>query len=160
MTQFDKILCKHGIAALMLTTMGVAGSSPALANKEGYHFSEVHPHQFVEGWPSVNADGSINIKIKVSNGAQIQRFSPTVAVDFINAGGASVMRFIKTYSMGEAGFHGGTDRTYNYNIPNPSLWTMTSDIKIVATENPPPMPGAVSVYRLDDPLSCLGGCGK
>jgi hypothetical protein len=69
---------KSALFAFGLFSAAAVSEGPALAGKEGYHFSEVRSHQFVEAWPSLNSDEkSIHIKVKVSNGVQIAPFSPT-----------------------------------------------------------------------------------
>jgi hypothetical protein len=129
---------KSALFAFGLFSAAAVSEGPALAGKEGYHFSEVRSHQFVEAWPSLNSDEkSIHIKVKVSNGVQIAPFSPTVWIDLKGAGGVTILRFTKTYSLGPSGWGHGVDRTYDYDIPKPELWAMTEDVTLRAFERPP-----------------------
>lgn len=128
---------KLALFAVALLSTVAAFDRPALAGKEGYHFSEVRSHQFVEAWPSLNSDGkAIHIKVKVSNGVQIAPFNPTVWIDFKGAGG-TIIRFTKTYALGPSGFGHGVDRTFDYDIPRPEVWATTDDVVLRAFEKPP-----------------------
>ncbi len=150
-------------ALVTIAAIAISEKPTFAQGKEGYHFAEVRAHQFVEVWPSLNPDGkAIHIKVKVSNGVQMAPFSPTVWIDLVGPGGSIVARYIQTYKFGPAGFHGGVDRTYDYNIARPELWSMTEKVVIHAFEKPPGTGPAnmptVGIFKLDDPLKCLGNC--
>jgi len=151
---------KCRLALAIVTAAATAGGRPSFAAKQGYHFSEVRAHQFVEAWPSLNPDGkSVHLKVKVSNGVQIAPFHPTVVIDFVGAGGQIVARYVKDYSLGPSGFHGGVDRTYDYDIARPDLWASAVDVTLLALERPPANWGpTIPLYQMDDPLKCLGNC--